>query len=227
MKPTLTNLADLCAQETNRFFRGHEYDSQYCFELFRLAILEHDQLAWEAVFNQYQLLVSKWVQQHPCYEASGEEVIYFVNCAFEKIWVALTPEKFSHFTQLASLLSYLKMCVHSVIADHNRSLEQANMCVYVEGAALEKKVQEDIMEDKVLSQVDRRRFWDSINSRLNDDKERRVIHGSFVLALKPRELYDQYPEHFESVDEVYLIKQNILSRMRRDPEFFNYLRQYA
>ena len=227
MKPTLTDLADLCAQETNHFFRGHEYDSQFCFELFRLAILEHDQCAWEAVFNQYQLLVSKWVQQHPGFETSGEDVLYFVNCAFEKIWIALTPEKFSHFTQLASLLSYLKMCVHSVIVDHNRLLEQANLYLFDEGAAFEKKGKADIMEDSVLSKVDRVRFWDSINARLNDDNERRVIHGSFVLALKPKELYEQYPGKFDSVDEVYLIKQNIISRMRRDPEFYNYLSQYA
>jgi DNA-directed RNA polymerase specialized sigma24 family protein len=225
MKPTLPDLADRCAKETDRFFRGHEYDSQYCFELFRRAILEHDQNAWEAVYNQYRLLVSKWVQQHQGFEASGEDVAYFVNCAFEKIWTALTPEKFGHFTQLASLLSYLKMCVHSVIIDHNRAREQARLCVYIEGAALEKQGQADSIEERVLNKIDRHQFWDTLNARLNDEKERRVIHGSFVMALKPRELYDHYRDHFDSVDEVYLIKQNILSRLRRDPEFVKYLSQ--
>jgi hypothetical protein len=223
MKPAITDLVDRCTRETDRYFRGDHYDSQYCFELFRRAILERDQLAWEAVYKQYQLLVSKWVHQHPGFAASGEEVPYFVNCAFEKIWVALTPDKFRQFTQLASLLSYLKMCVHSVIVDHNRLLEQASLCVYVEEAALEKKVQADSNEDWLLSGVDRRRFWEAVNARLNNDKERHVVYGSFVLALKPRELYDQFCEHFESVDEIYLIKQNILSRMRHDPEFFKYI----
>jgi DNA-directed RNA polymerase specialized sigma24 family protein len=223
MKQAITDLVDRCAQETDRYFRGDNYDSQFCFEIFRRAILERDQLAWEAVYKQYQILVGKWVQQHQGFAASGEEIPYFVNSAFEKIWVALTPDKFRQFTQLASLLSYLKMCVHSVIVDHNRLLERASLCVYVEEAAFEKKVQAGIMEDRVLSQIDRRRFWDAINARLNDDKERRVVYGSFVLALKPRELYDHFCEHFDSVDEIYLIKQNILSRMRHDPEFFKYL----
>jgi hypothetical protein len=227
MKPTIADLVDHCAQETDRYFRGHSFDSQYCFELFQRAILERDQLAWEAIYKQYQKLVERWVLQHPGFEASGEDVLYFVNCAFEKIWVALTPNKFAHFTQLASLLSYLKMCVHSVIVDHNRVHELASLCVYVEGSTLEKREQVGIAEDWMLSQVDRRRFWDAINARLNDDKERRVVYGSFVLGLKPRELYDQFRGHFDSVDEVYLIKQNILSRMRRDPEFLNYLGQYA
>jgi hypothetical protein len=227
MKPTLTDLAGQCAKETDRFFHGHEYDSQYCFELFRRAILEHDQLAWEAIYSQYRLLVSKWVQQHPGFEASGEDVPFFVNCAYEKIWSALTPEKFSHFNQLASLLSYLKMCVHSVIVDHNRAREQAALCVYIEGTALEKRMQAETIEEKVLNKVDRYQFWDMIYTRLNGEKERWVIHGSFVMALKPRELYDLYHDHFDSVDEVYLIKQNILSRLRRDPEFFKYLSQDA
>lgn len=221
MNHTLNDIENLCARETDRFFHGQAYDSQYCFELFRRAILERDQLAWEAVYKRYHLLVSKWVGQHPGFENSGEDVTYFVNCAFEKIWTALSPEKFSHFTQLASLLSYLKMCVHSVIVDHNRAREQANLCVYVEGAALEKQAQSEIMEDRVLDLVDRHKFWEMINVRLNDDKERKVIHGSFVLALKPRELYDHYRDHFTSVDEVYLIKQNILSRLKRDVEFLN------
>jgi hypothetical protein len=227
MKHSLNELEDLCARETDRFFHGQAYDSQFCFELFQRAILDRDQLAWEAVYNRYHLLVSKWVQQHPGFEGSGEEISYFVNCAFEKIWTALSPDKFAHFTQLAALLSYLKMCVHSVIVDHNRAREQATLCVYVEGAALEKQVQSDIMEDRVLKDVDRRKFWENINARLNDDKERRVVHGSFVLALKPRELYAHYPDHFTSVEEVYLIKQNILSRLKRDPEFINLISQDA
>jgi hypothetical protein len=117
------------------------------------------------------------------------------------------------------------MCVHSVIVDHNRAREQASLCVYIEGAALDKQGQADSLEERVLNKVDRHQFWDTLNARLNDEKERWVIYGSFVMALKPRELYDHYRDHFNSVDEVYLIKQNILSRLRRDPEFVKYLIQ--
>ena len=227
MKPTPGDLAVLCAKETDRFFRGHEFDSQYCFELFRRAIIEHDQLAWEAVYSQYHLLVGKWVKQHPGFEASGEDVSYFVNCAFEKIWIALTPEKFTHFTHLASLLGYSKMCVHSVIVDHNRVREQACLCQYTEGSAVEIPAQKESVEERVLDRVERLRFWDLIYSHLHDEKERRVMHGTFVLAQKPRELYDQYPGYFNSVDEVYLIKQNVLDRLKRDPEFKKFLSQDA
>jgi hypothetical protein len=53
---------------------------------------------------------------------------------------------------------------------------------------------------------------------LHDEKERRVVYGSFVLALKPRELYAQFQDTFRDVNEVYRVKENVLARLRRDAE---------
>jgi hypothetical protein len=216
---TLSDLARRCAEETERFFRGQGYDPQHCFELFRRAILEREPLAWEAVYSQYQPLVGRWVQQHSGFETSGEEVQYFTNRAFEKIWAALTPDKFGHFTELGSLLRYLKMCVHSVITDHNRSLKLDELYTLAEEAAGEKEEEGPSLEEWSLDRIQRLSFWDAVNARLNDEKERQVVYGSFVLALKPRELYDQFQRMFLSVDEVYQIKQNVLARLRRDVDF--------
>ncbi len=216
---TLAGIAHRCAQETERFFQRQSHDPRYCFELFRRAILEHDQLAWEMIHAQYQPLVAGWVQHHPAFEAGDEEVQYFVNRTFEKIWVALTPEKFSRFSDLQPLLRYLKMCVHSVIVDHNRSAEQSAWDIQAEESAVENIANDQAIEDGVLDQMYQHQLWEWINARLNDEKERLVVYGSFTLALKPRELYVQFRTMFSDVDEVYRIKQNILARLRRDPEF--------
>jgi hypothetical protein len=224
---TLAAVTQRCAQETELFFQRQAHDSRYCFELFRRAILEHDQSAWEMIHIQYQSLVSGWIQRHPAFESSGEEVQYFVNRAFEKIWAALTPEKFSRFLELKPLLLYLKMCVHSVIVDHNRLAEQFVWNAGPEEPALDSIAYEVILEDQAMEPVYRQQFWAWINSQLHDEKERLVIHGSFVLALKPRELYDRSQLMFEDVDEVYRIKQNVLARFRRDPEFKRIRNDYA
>jgi DNA-directed RNA polymerase specialized sigma24 family protein len=224
---TLAELAHRCAQETERFFQGQGSDPQYCLELFRRAILEHDQAAWGAIHSQYQSLVAGWVRQHRSFETSGEEAQYFVNRAFEKIWAALTPEKFGRFPDLRSLLRYLKMCVHSAIVDHNRSRDQADRYALAEEAAAERTSRGPSVEDWALDQAYRRRFWDLINVRLHDEKERQVVYGSFVLALKPRELYDQFRNTFADVEEVYRVKQNVLTRLRRDPEFQELLDGHA
>jgi hypothetical protein len=70
----------------------------------------------------------------------------------------------------------------------------------------------------VIGYERRQKFWGIVLGRLHDEKERLVIDESFVLGLKPREIYDKYPQKFTDVDEVYKIKQNILARLRRDPE---------
>jgi hypothetical protein len=53
---------------------------------------------------------------------------------------------------------------------------------------------------------------------MQSEQERRVIYGSFALALKPREIYAQSGELFDDVKEVYRIKENVLARLRRDAE---------
>lgn len=215
---TLADLARDCAQETSRFFRDQNYDPRYCFELFRKAILERDQFAWDAVFAQYGPLVSRWVQQHSRFEATGEEVQYFVNRAFEKIWVALAPEKFQAFTELGPLLRYLKMCVHSVISDYGRSQELAELLSLAEESAVEIADSSPSLEEKALERTDRLKFWEAVNLRLQDEKERRVVYDSFVLGLKPRQVFERMSGLFASIDEIYLVKQNVLARLRRDPE---------
>ena len=216
---TLADVAQRCARETEFFFQHQDHDSRYCFELFRRAILEHDQSAWEMIHIQYQPLVSGWIQRHPAFESSNEEVQYFVNRAFERIWAALKPAKFDRFSDLKPLLLYLKMCVHSVIVDHNRLTEQFVWNSQSEDPAVEGIAHEAAPEDQAMEQVYRQQFWEWINAQLHDEKERLVVYGSFVLTLRPRELYNQFQVMFSDVDEVYRIKQNVLARFRRDPEF--------
>lgn len=215
---TLAGIAHRCVQETELFFRHQSYDPHYCFELFRRAIVDHNQRAWELIYAQYRPLVAGWVKHHSAFPTSGEEVQYFVNRAFEKMWVALTPDKFSRFPNLKSLLRYLQMCVHSVIVDQVRVAEQSVVGVQVEALAAEGRVRGPGVENQALDWVQRQDFWDQINARLHNEKERRVVYGSFVLALKPRELYAQFQETFQDVNEIYRVKENVLARLRRDTE---------
>ncbi len=220
---TLAGIAHRCAQETELFFQRQSYDPQYCFELFRRAIVERDQRAWELVYVQYRPLVAGWVNRHSAFPATGEEVQYFVNRAFEKMWVALGSAKFKQFSNLKSLLRYLQMCVHSVILDQARAAEQSVVGVQVEALAAKSRASGPTVENQALDRVHRQELWDQINVRLRNEKERRVVYGTFVLALKPRELYAQFRETFRDVKEVYRVKENVLARLRRDAELREFL----
>jgi hypothetical protein len=213
----VTDLANKCAQETENYFHQQIHDSSYCFELFRRAVQEQNQGAWDIICVQYQPLVSGWVKQHRGFETTGEEIQYFVNGAFGKIAATLSPVKFDGFPNIGSLLRYLKMCVHSVIVDYNRMVDQVNL--YPLEDASEEPSNEPATEDQALDRSHGQAMWNWINSWLEDEKERRVIYGLFVLALKPQELYEHFPNLFGEVDEIYRVKQNVIARLRRDPEF--------
>jgi len=213
---TLAGIAHRCTSETELFFRRQPHDPRYCFELFRRAILDRDQGAWEHIYRQYRPSVIGWIKRHPAFSDTGEEVQYFVNRAFEKMWLALTPERFGHFPNLRSLLRYLQMCVHSTIVDVVRAKECPIADAPIEILAAEAPSAEVAVEHTVLNRIEQRAFWHEIETRLNNDLERRVVYGSFVLALKPRELYDRYPNTFRDVRHVYRVKENVLARLRRD-----------
>ena len=213
---TTAGLAHRCAQETELFFQRKPHDPRYCFELFRRAIVGRNQQAWESIYNQYLRLAAGWAQRHPLLATSGEDAEFFVNSAFEKMWAALTPEKFEHFRDLKSVLRYLQMCVHSAIVDYVRQADYTTEELPAEVSSLRETDPEAGTETQVLRQVNNEEIWRLVSERLNDDKERRVVYGCFVLDLKPKELYAQSRNTFVDVNEVYRVKQNVVARLRRD-----------
>lgn len=219
---SLTGVVRRCAQESDLFFKRLDNDPRFCFELFRRAIADRHAGAWETIYRQYTPLVSRWVQRHSLFTALDEEVDYFVSGAFQKMWSVLTPEKFAQFPDLKSVLRYLQMCVHSVLVDHMRRQERASLLDdEVEEAT---PSHEPVLDEAVLDGMARAELWQQLTRRLKDDKERQVVYGLFVLALKPREIYDQYRETFSSVNEVYRVKENLIARLRRDTDLQTFMR---
>ncbi len=213
----LPEVVQRCEQETRLYFQRQKPDNRYCFELFRRAIQGGDSSIWDHIYPCYGGLVASWVKQHPGYESSGEKVEYFVNGAFAKLVVTLTKERFQDFSDLGSLLSYLKLCVYSVVVDHHRSADQASLDMLEDVG--EEASTEASVEEQVFVRAAQKELWEEMAERLHDEKERAVIQGLFVFDLKPRELYDQMPAMFTDVDEIYRIKQNVVARLRRDSDF--------
>lgn len=224
---TLAGLTHRCTQETESFFRRDSYDPAFCYELFRRAILERDQRAYDCLYRQYQPLVASWVERHPSYPGAGEEIQYFVNRSFEKLWHALTPEKFQRFPDLKALLSYLKLCTHSVVIDHARTRQHALLYEAAGDTLLASQAASNNVEGDTVETAQQQEFWRVINRRLADEKEQAVVFGSFVLAMKPAELQLRYAHLFSDVKDVYRTKQNVLERLRRDPELLNLRAEYV
>jgi hypothetical protein len=62
-------------------------------------------------------------------------------------------------------------------------------------------------------------IWDYVRPRLKDDQERLVMTSLFLYGMSPKDMWKRYPNRFASVGEIYRVKQNVISRLRRDAEF--------
>lgn len=221
----LDTLRQLCAQEG-------ELDPRSCYELFRRAIQNGDQLAWEAVFDQYSPRAASWVERHPLFPALREESEYFVNWAFTKMWRTLSPEKLARFYALAPALRYLQMCIHSALVDFARlrawdaltdeyvdPIDETATTPGSPGRPSELRVSRGGSagaEEQAYSHRRGESLWNLLGEHFQDDRERRAAYGTFVLALTPEQVQAQYPARFQDTQEVMEVEEALLGRLRQD-----------
>src|SRR5256885_12435219 len=213
---SVTDLAQFCTEETNKFLKQVASNDSFCLELFRRAIVDRNDDAWGSIYQQYAPLVLTWVTQHqsatPILGQEGSAPL--VNAAFAKFAQALTPAKMENFVSLAAILKYLKMCVHSVVADEVRS-RQARQ--YEEALELiEHEPATDDPADDVVRNISAQGLWQVIQEELNGEDERVLIYLAYIHGMKPSGISSQNRKLFPTVDDVYRIKRNVLERLRRN-----------
>jgi hypothetical protein len=216
-------LADLdasCREETSKFLRHESARNDFCWEVMRRAICERDHAAWDSAVTQYRGLVLSWVHHHPASNDSREGDDFWVNRSFERLWSAVTPDRFSQFADLPALLKYLKMCVHSVLLDDARARRAVEMESLDRVA--DSRLTTDV-ERLALGETTARELWQVIAEEVPDEAERLVVYWSFALEMKPGEIHERSPERYATVAEVYRIKRNVLDRLRRSSR----LKQFA
>ena len=212
---SVIDLARFCTEETNKFLKQVASNDSFCLELFRRAIVHRNDDAWGSIYQQYAPLVLTWVTQHQSatpvlgQEGSGP----LVNAAFAKFSQALTPVKMGNFDSLAAILKYLKMCVHSVVADEVRS-RQARQLEDTLEMVTQEPASGDPAED-VVSSIASQNLWQIIQEELHGDDERILVYLAYVQGMKPSEICLRNRQHFPTVDDVYRIKRNVLERLRR------------
>jgi len=119
-----------------------------------------------------------------------------------------------NFNSLAAVLKYLKMCVHSVIADEVRSRQARQYEEALE--SIEHEPASDDPADDVVSNISAQGLWQVIQEELNGEDERVLIYLAYIHGMKPSEISSQHSRLFPSVEDVYRIKRNVLERLRRN-----------
>jgi hypothetical protein len=217
----VAELARRCHEETLRFRRAEPRDDSFCFELFERAVARRDPDAWAAILAQYRGIVLAYVSQHSAAAQLRESDDYWVNRAFQRLWMALGPERFGQFPDLPALLKYLKLCVHSVLLDEVRARRAGSLSSLDE--LPETTPADHDAADSAIRSLAGQQLWSAVLREMHDETERQVAYLSFARDLKPADIYHRAPHLFASVADVYRIKRNLLDRLRRNPEIRAYV----
>jgi RNA polymerase sigma factor (sigma-70 family) len=209
-RASTTELTDLCREESDRYRRGQPNDQGHCYELFRRAIVEQDQEAWTAVYEQYRRLVGRWVSD------PSDRIDQEVNAAFAKFWQAIDPRSFvSKFTEIGKVIAFLQLCARSVHVDAQRKEERIARLIDLEPATGETR---HIPSDQALDTVFRQELFETLEHWLRDEQERIVFQLSFKVGLRPREIAQNHPGLFTNINEVRRVKERVVLRLSTNPQ---------
>lgn len=203
------DLAQRCASETDKFTRQQPNDPQWCFELLRRALAERDAEAFTYVYQTYEGLVLSWVRHHSRFPLTGESAEYFAGDAFRSFYFALIGPKFERFPTVAAVLSYLKMCVHTSIAQYLRGKERGDAVPFAEG--VEPSETPDLSETVMAAEL-----WEHIVELLPDERDQLLARCVFVLGLKPRDICAAYRTQWSNERDVSVALYRIRRLLRAD-----------
>jgi len=209
-------LAQRCAAENARFQAGAPHDTQYAHELLRRALAERDNAAWEYVYELFAPMVERWVCRSSAFKRSGEGADYFVGAAFTRFWRAIGPERFAAFSSLGALLLYLRRCADCVVIDSLRSNGDAD--ALPDDTLADECDPEGGPDEQALERIERAEFWRYVLDRLHGEAERVVICRSFLLGMRPGDIFSHRQDLFASINDVYSIRRNVIKRLGRDEQ---------
>ena len=204
-------LARRCQEENETFSRLGTSDPQFCFELLRLALAEGRAEALAHCYRIYERQALSWVYQHSDFAATGESAEFFARAALSSFYFALRGERFAQFRALPFVLSYLKACVHSSIAQHLRA-QRRRPTVPLDAART-------IADEASLEgAIDAQELWAYICRLLPDPTDQLLARSAFVLGMKPRQIVGAYPQHWGNEREASLELYRIRRLLRNDAE---------
>jgi hypothetical protein len=205
------DLAHRCAEETEKFNSRQENNPEFCFELMRRALADESDDAFTRVYQIYERQVLNWVYSHTRFAQTGESADFFASSAIRTFYFALRGEKFERFPSLPQVLAYLKMCVHTAIAQYLRD-QQPTALTPLDSVS---EVSHTINLD---SGIDAAELWAYICHLLPDDRDRLLARCVFLLDLKPRQIVTEHPAQWRNEREVSVALYRIRRVLRGDGE---------
>lgn len=192
---------------------GGSHNNLDGYELFRRAIVEHDDEAWAEGAARYRAMLISWAGRCSASATILERGDEIADIAFARAWAALTPERFADIPNIGALLAYLRACVTSAVIDCARNaLLHERLSQALEG--------EDVIspEDEVIDLLTRQELWQLAMAETRCEQERVALIEGFRYGLRSATIFARHPNIFDAVGQVYTAKRNLLERLKRNPD---------
>ncbi|MFL5658492.1 MAG: hypothetical protein ACJ8CB_30440 [Ktedonobacteraceae bacterium] len=204
-------LADLHTHELQRQRRKEPFDDRYCVEILRRALVEQSDEAWSVLQQCFSETIRRWIRSHPSHDIAllrdSEE--NYVAQTFTRFWYAVRDQHLE-FASWYAALSYLHATLNGMLLDtvrgHPRS--RSREVPFPEPGCPQDSGADDSIDDQ--------RIWNSIQSLLSDERERRLAYLLYCCGLKPRDIVLRCSGEFGDVKDIYRLSHNIVERLRRN-----------
>lgn len=180
------------------------------YALFRSAIVDGSADAWNALHQQLNGLLIGWARG-PCLRNECSESPEDIAAqAFGRAWAALSTADFSQFPTLSSLLAYLRRCVQATVIDARRAMTCRERLFQISPMPPEISPEQEVITRELSAEV-----WQLLISLNPSEQEWIVVYASYVLGWPPRQIWQRYRSRFASVEVIYSVKRNLLTRLAR------------
>lgn len=214
----LTTLSELSIFELQRYRRKEPFDDRYCVEILRRVLVGQTDETWFVLQQCFNETIRGWFRGHPSYDVAlmrdSEE--NYIAQTFSRFWYAVSDQHLE-FTTVFAALRYLHATLNGLMTDTLRShLRSRTREVSLPEPGLSGEPSaEELFESESL--------WESIQSLLCDERERRIFYLLYYCGLKPREVVMRCSQEFDEVKEIYRLNHNIIERLRRNRDQVRYL----
>lgn len=215
---SLETVIALCKEEAAE---SRESEIGHCFELFRRALDQNNDTAWEAIQTQYDSLIRHWIHAKNDGSFDAPTIDDLLQTTFIRFWQTLTrhehrvEERFEH---VGAILKYLNRCAVTAVLEWHRKKQRAQR--------LEERLQQAWTDPVFSEAIDtQRQQQDSnqmlalienwVNDEVTDEAEQLIFTLSYGQNLKPAAIAKQHPNHFATTEDVYRVKRRLLKRAKR------------
>ena len=212
----MEELCALCEEETRQFRQRSLTAGEFCYEVFRRAVVEGNELCWHKLQDIYRSAVAGWCRQAAtAFKVETNDVSAFV---WEKFWRNYSAEKLAQASGTPAILAYLKMCAGSCAADIRRERNSAlSLDEPLPGSDDVGLTRGDLLADtgplpdEILeTEGARETLWAVVRAATKDERERVILRLKFQQDLSAAEIQAMNPKLFPLVNDVYRVTRNLL-----------------